>query len=235
MHWRWWIGTLGSMVLACGESEKRPSAEAEKVVHSATDSLSEPSVEAFQGGGDSAEALLNQWYGRTQVDLEQTMTNMVLNTDQMARLFDCQTVDEQQQLDAKRAEFLQILETEAQRSESEPGETASSVQLIRARSMRTVELAAGEALDGCTLKRALRWHTVRSTVLSKDAAGQEVSAVHRCGMLEIDGRWFLKGVPGALMSETSREVAGPASKSPNIVPLRPIRLDHKHRVRRSGP
>ena len=99
---------------------------------------------------------------------------------------------------------------------------------------RTVEFAVGEELDGCDPAcTALAY--VRSTVLSREPTGQEVQAVHRCGMLEIDNRWFLKGVPGASMSGTKRDVVDPMPKPQSIELSRPFRLENKHRVRRRNP
>ena len=199
MHLNWMVGALGLGALACGGGDRETSPASEAVAQSSIKPDLKTTVEAFQGGADSAESLLTKWYARSPMEWEMSVDSMVLKPDQMDQLFDCKTTESQQQLEGMRVEFMGHLETEFERLSSEQRGTVVTQELLRARSIRTVELAVGEALDGCVLKRALRWHTVRSTVLSMDSTGQEVQEVHRCGMLEIDNRWFLKGVPGASM------------------------------------
>ena len=123
------------------------------------------------------------------MEWEMTLDSLVLKPDQMDQLFDCKTTESQQQLEVMRAEFMGH-PNGFERLSSEQRGTVVTQELLRARSIRTVELAVGEALDGCDLKRALRWHTVRSTVLIREPTGQEMQEVHRCGVLEIDNRWF---------------------------------------------
>ena len=104
MHLNWMVGVLGMCALACGGGERETSPGSQTVPKSSIKPDLKTTVEAFQGGADSAESLLTKWYARTPMEWEMSVDSMVLNPDQIDQLFDCKTTESQQQLEAMRAD-----------------------------------------------------------------------------------------------------------------------------------
>ena len=190
--------------------------------------VSGPGDAVIIGGEASAEGLILAWYEAIASGESGELDLLVLSAEQDSRIFDCSQAENPDQHAADRLTLRERMDSEVDAAHADLLESGASYELARARAPQTVELSAGSESGGCLLMRDIKRHKVRSMMNRIDAAGESRQEMRLASAIEVDGSWFLAGVPGPLVPDLAVPTRMDPRKSAPVGPLKrsqaPIRV-----------
>jgi hypothetical protein len=180
------------------------------------------------GGEASAEGLIQAWYEVVASGESADLDLLVLSSEQDGKIFDCSQAEDPEHHATERLVIRERMDTEIGAANTGLVESGARYEWGRARAPQTVELDAGAESDGCVLLRDIKRHKVRSVMNRVDAQGESRQEMRLASAVEVDGGWFLAGVPGPLVPDVQVPVRMDPRKSAPIGPLKrthaPVRI-----------
>ena len=202
-----WILVASALQLGCDSCVQE-----EAVMQELTPSM-------IEGGAESAEAVAEAWFGAIGSGDEGGLEALILSTEQLDLVVDCGDEDQRSRLAQSQDELRSELSVEVDRISTELAEQGARIELDQARANSSTPLEAGDSLWDCELLRPVIRHQIRSFSDRMDAQGERRRELRLTAALEVDGRWFLTGVPGAVTSGEGRPKAASPVKAPPVGPI----------------
>jgi hypothetical protein len=204
MSWRVWLvfGLAGTLIgcNACTEESVVPNPVVE----------SPPVV----GGAASVEDLIKAWYEALESGDITSLDSLTLNEEHRILIYDCSASEDPELKEREAAELRTQMESKIGSVAAELAEAGAHFEYESARALQHIPMEEGDEIDGCLLLKTVIRHKVRSIVQQVDSSGTETQDMSFVNAFEIDGSWFLAGIPGPF----NRDQATPRTVNPKSAP-----------------
>ena len=184
---------------------------------SCTEEATPPKMQILiEGGAPSAEGLLLAWYQALEEGDIDALDTLSLSAEQRALIYDCSAAEVPEKLEKDAVDLRARMESEIGTVAAELAENGAHFEFESARALQHIPGSTGDEVDGCELLRGIIRHKIRSIIQRVDSIGSETQEMRFAADLEVDGAWFLVGMPGPMSPGGTRAVD--PKRAPQIGP-----------------